>query len=131
MKLRTILITLILFIATTANATVTIQFQLAKQKPVEAGQQFKGKQHTISVQIETFAPDANMVTDEPFSTDIATAPYSDVSDTVANQIAKTKALLFKKLSEILMRRNREYVLWQHAKHDQLIIDLTTDLNEVE
>lgn len=126
---RLTLIVICLF-AISAQGAVVVQFQLTKTVPTERGEQFKGKEHVISVQIETYAPDANMVTDPAFSTDTASAPYSDIGGTVETQIAKTQVILFRKLSEILLRRNREYQLWLHAKHEQLISDLTVSLGEL-
>ena len=65
---------LVFLLAVTCQAAITVQFQLTKQKPTEAGQNFGGKLHTISVQIETWAPadDPNVAT--PFSTDTVSAP---------------------------------------------------------
>jgi len=121
------ILVIVLLLGATCQAAVTVQFQLSKQKPVEAGIAFNQKLHTISVLIETWAPgdDPNVAT--PFSSDIASSQYNNVGGTVTAQIAVTEALLLIELTEILLRRDLEYALWVHAKHDTMITNLTTSL----
>ena len=105
---------------------LTVLFTLTKQRPVDAGTAFNQKLHTILVQLETFAPaDTGKLT--PLTTDLVDASYDDVGDTPTNQIAATQAKLLPKLTEALLRRDLEYILEVHAKHDQMITDLTTAL----
>ncbi len=106
---------------------IIVQFRVRPQKPVEFGEQFGGNTHTISVVLEIFAPGENMDTAIPFSSDIASQEYSNVGDSVPVQIERTRVLLSEELSKVLIRRNKEYNLWVHPKHIQLIVDLTTDL----
>lgn len=99
---------------------IIVQRKLTKMKPIEAGEQFGGKQHTISVQIDIFAPGDDMDTATPFSTDVVSAPYEDIGQSVPDQVALTQAILLLKLQEINRRRDREYKLWVAAAHDTMI-----------